>query len=64
MELTDRELTIVSCLAKHIREQAENYRYDIKGWDELLKELGELITLADNGLATSLINKLYRSSSF
>ena len=61
--LTERELAVVSCLAKHIKELVNDFKCKENGWDLLLKELDEIIRLADSGLASSLISKLYISSS-
>ena len=61
--LTERELAVVSCLAKHIRELVDDLKSKDDGWERLLKELDEIIRLADSGLASSLISKLYISSS-
>ena len=56
--LTERELAVVSCLAKHIRELVDDLKSKDDGWECLLKELDEIIRLADSGLASSLISKL------
>ena len=61
--LTERELAVVSCLAKHIKELVNDFKCKENGWDLLLKELDEIIRLADSGLASSLISKLYASGS-
>ena len=63
-ELSERKLAVISCLAKYIKRQVEEYRHEKDGWDRLLSDLEELIELADTGLGTSLINKLYRTASF
>ena len=61
--LTERELAVVSCLAKHIRELVDDLKSKDDGWERLSKELDEIIRLADSGLASSLISKLYASGS-
>ena len=60
----ERELAIVIALTRYIRECVEKYRRKKDGWDMLLEELEELIELANSGLSVSLINKLYRLTSF
>ena len=60
--LTERELAVVSCLAKHIKELVEDLKSKDDGWERLSKELDEIIRLADSGLASSLLSKLYQSA--
>ena len=46
-QLNERELAMISCLAKYIKRQVEEYRHEKDGWDRLLSDLEELIELAD-----------------
>ena len=64
MSVGERELAVITALAKYIMSRVEEYRGEKGGWDRLVEDLEELIELANSGLSYSLINKLYRSSSF
>jgi len=63
-DLTERELHIVSCVAKYIKGEVDGCMGKEDGWEKLMKELDEVIRIADSGLVSSLINKLYRTNPF
>lgn len=59
---SDKELHIISCLAKYIKREAEDFMRHPDGWRHFIEELNELIETADLGLSASLISKLYQTS--
>jgi len=61
VELTERELLVVSAFAKHIKMRIEDCREKEKGWNTVLEELDEFIQLSDQGLTSRLVSKIYRS---
>jgi len=60
-ELSERELALTSSLLKYIKGQARELMKEKDGWRSFLELIDELIEIADNGLASSLISRLYRS---
>ena len=60
-ELTDKEFAFVSAFAKHFRNRIDEWREDTDGWTKLTDEIDEFIEVAEQGLSSSLISKLYTS---
>ena len=60
-DLSERELVLTSSLLKYIKGQAQEFMKEKDGWRSLLELIDELIEIADNGLASSLISRLYRN---
>jgi len=63
-ELTDKELVLVAAFCKHIRRRIDEWYCDKDGWDKLREEMEEFIDVSDEGLSSSLISKIYRSSPY
>jgi len=61
VELTEREMLVVSAFAKYVKTVIEDCRDKPDRWGRVLKELDEFITLTDQGLSSKLVNKIYRS---
>jgi hypothetical protein len=62
-EFSERELALASSLLKYLKQQVQEVMDKRDGWERLIELLDELIEVADSGLATSIIKKLYRSGS-
>ena len=63
-ELNERDLALISGLLKYVRRQVQELREEEDGWNKLLELIDELIDAVDSGLATTLINRLYRSATY
>ena len=61
-ELTDKEFAFVSAFAKHIRNRIDEWCHEENGWALLTEEIDEFIEVAEQGLSSSLVSKLYTSS--
>ena len=59
--LSERELVLTSVLLKYVKSQAQEFMKKKDGWRSFLELMDELIEIADNGLASSLISRLYQS---
>ena len=63
-ELTDKELVLISAFCKYIRRRIDEWQYEKDGWEKLEEEIEEFIDVSDEGLSSSLISKIYRSSPY